>query len=267
MPLRSPRTRARRPYNRHSQLAFEPLESRWLFSAIGGDDVLLSLSQPTGHAVFQRDGSNRADMTVAGQIASQAVTRIEARAVSMPGFSGSTTDWQVIDTTLPGGDFSGSLTVTAGWYAIEVRAWNGGAMVAAASVEQVGVGEVFVTAGQSNAGNYSPYRLTPSDPRVSAYGPDGWQFAADPQPIAGGTGANAGIAGRKSIGAVVAGVGLAGGDEHLADADLFDGARPHRVAVRPALRSRTIRPSPSDFPRNRRRAAWCRGPASRWSIR
>ena len=188
VPRRLSHVRCARPYDRHSQLAFEPLESRWLFSAIGAADVLLSLAQPTGHAVFQRDGSNRADMTVAGQIASEAVTRIEARAVSMPGFSGSTTDWQVIDTTLPGGDFAGSLTVTAGWYAIEVRAYDGGAMVAAASVDEVGVGEVFVTAGQSNAANYSPYRLTPSDPRVSAYGPDGWQFAADPQPIAGGTG-------------------------------------------------------------------------------
>jgi len=164
-----------------------------MFSAgFGLDTQSLILSEPTGHAVFQRDSRDWADVAVAGTVtgidAMESATRIEARAVAMDGFNGTDTDWTLVDDTLFDGQFAGSLTVSAGWYAIEVRAWDAALLVAQTTVEQVGVGEVFVAAGQSNSANFGTARLTPQDERISAYGPDGWQLAADPQPMADGTG-------------------------------------------------------------------------------
>lgn len=154
----------------------------------GLDAQRLILSEPTGHAVFQRDSRDWADVAVVGTVDVESATRVEARAVAMDGFNGTDTDWALVDDTLLDGDFDGSLTVSAGWYSIEVRAWDAMSLVAQTTVDQVGVGEVFVTAGQSNSANFGATRLTPQDERVSAYGPDGWQFAADPQPIADGNG-------------------------------------------------------------------------------
>ena len=151
----------------------------------------LVLSAPTGRAVLQRDDANTADMTVAGTYGGS-VTRIEARAVPRAGFSGIPTGWQVIDNAPSGGAFSGSLVdVVGGWYDIEVKTFDGATQVGAATVERIGVGEVFITAGQSNSANHGSPQQQPSDDRVSAatsVSATTWQHASDPQPIATGGG-------------------------------------------------------------------------------
>ena len=63
-----------------------------------------------------------------------------------------------------------------------------GNLVDSISISPIGVGEVFIIAGQSNSANAGIQRQTPSDSRVSAWGKRGWQFASDPQPIATGNG-------------------------------------------------------------------------------
>ncbi|MFO0929634.1 MAG: sialate O-acetylesterase [Gemmataceae bacterium] len=52
----------------------------------------------------------------------------------------------------------------------------------------IGVGEVFVVAGQSNAANHGAERQVPKTGRVAAFDGSRWQLAADPQPGASGTG-------------------------------------------------------------------------------
>lgn len=150
-------------------------------------DRYLALSSPTGRAVFQRNRDNEAAVSVEGVFAGN-VSRIEARAVPMPGYNGTTTDWQTIDAAPTGGSFTGSLTMPAGWYRLEVRAFEGATPILERTVDRVGVGEVFVMAGQSNSANSGSGRLTPTDDRVSVRGPAGWRLAADPQPIATGSG-------------------------------------------------------------------------------
>jgi len=61
-----------------------------------------------------------------------------------------------------------------------------GNQLAIHSIEPVGVGEVFIVAGQSNSANSGDAPLTPSDARVSTWGPNGWRFGYDPQPAATG---------------------------------------------------------------------------------
>ncbi|MBN1910328.1 MAG: PEP-CTERM sorting domain-containing protein [Pirellulales bacterium] len=145
----------------------------------------LTLSDALYHAVFQRDASDVAQVPIAGVFDGSA-SGIEVRAVPMEGYYGTATDWVEI-ATWPGSTFSGTLTVPAGWYQLEARAMLLGAEVASDTLDSVGVGEVFITAGQSNSANYGEPAQMPSDSRVSAWNGTSWQFAVDPQPLATGT--------------------------------------------------------------------------------
>jgi hypothetical protein len=78
------------------------------------------------------------------------------------------------DTTLP--------APAGGWFRAEVRALRGGDVVASAAVEHVGVGEVFVGAGQSNSTNCGEERLRPESGLVSTFDGSRWRPAHDPQP-------------------------------------------------------------------------------------
>lgn len=155
----------------------------------------LALSLPAPRQILQRNAANRADIPVQGAW-SGAAARIEARAVVMPGptNNGLATDWILLGDLPTAGPFAGVLpAVTAGgWYRIEVRALDANAAVlASATVERVGVGDVFVTAGQSNAACFGSPPQRPDDDRVSAYtlASRTWRWAADPQPdISGGMG-------------------------------------------------------------------------------
>jgi hypothetical protein len=81
------------------------------------------------------------------------------------------------------GAFSVAKTVPAGgWYKIEVRAVNGKETVAVAGVEHVGVGEVFVTAGQSNSTSCGQFRTRQASGMVASFSGSAWQLAEDPQP-------------------------------------------------------------------------------------
>ena len=161
------------------------------FKFEGGAPGPLTLSQPTGRSVLQRDDANAADVTVAGTY-SGSVTRIEARAVPRTGFSGTATGWQVVDGAPSGGAFSGSLAdVVGGWYDVEVKTFDGATEVDTATAERIGVGEVFITAGQSNSANHGSPQQQADDDRVSAATSvlvTTWQHASDPQPIATGGG-------------------------------------------------------------------------------
>ena len=162
-------------------------------SVTGSADLLVTLANPTQRRVFQRDGDNVAQVPVTGSYMGTA-TRVEARAVVMAGFSGVDTGWQVVATGPTGGSFSGALAVQAGgWYRIEAQAYNGETSGPVAVVEKVGVGEVFITAGQSNSANYGTPALTPTHDTVSAWmgGGNGWRHGYDPQPYATGTGGSA----------------------------------------------------------------------------
>lgn len=156
-------------------------------STVGG--ATLSVSAPGERTVYQRDDASSALVTVAGGYSGQ-VDRIEARAVPRAGYGGTPTGWQVIDASPAGGTFSAGLAVAGGWYDLEARALRGGAEVASATVGRIGVGEVFIMAGQSNSADFGKPPQTPDDDRVNAFNlsTSRWQLAADPQPFANGNG-------------------------------------------------------------------------------
>lgn len=125
---------------------------------------------PKTRIVFQRNNSNSATFSIQGTYTGS-VTSIEARLI--PAFSGqgTATNWTIISNSPSGGSFTGSLTGTGGWYNLEIKTLNGSTIVGQTVVEKVGIGEVFVVAGQSNAegnANYPGAVRGAIDDRVSA---------------------------------------------------------------------------------------------------
>ncbi|AQG81189.1 T9SS type A sorting domain-containing protein [Spirosoma montaniterrae] len=110
----------------------------------------IQVSFPTTRAVFQRDNANQATFRVMGYYTSP-ITRVEARLQARDG-RGTSFDWRTIQSNPTGGVYAGDLQGQGGWYNLQVRGMNGDQQVGEIfTVERVGVGEVFIIAGQSNA--------------------------------------------------------------------------------------------------------------------
>ena len=114
----------------------------------------IKLTSPQNRAVYQRNGSGFSAVTVAGSYDKQ-VDKIEVRLVPVQAGQGTDTDyqdWKTIKNLPLNGNFSFTMTIKQGWYRLEVRGSLNGAIIGdVATVDRVGVGEVFIIAGQSNA--------------------------------------------------------------------------------------------------------------------
>jgi hypothetical protein len=145
----------------------------------------ITLSSPVLRQVFQRDLNNQAIVTITGSY-SQPIDTLQARFIPVKSTQGVAVDWTVIKANPLGGLFKGSVTVKGGWYTMEVRGLLNGKVVGNIStLERVGVGEVFVIAGQSNAGGsglLEANETAATDDRVNCanfisprtYNPRGW---------------------------------------------------------------------------------------------
>ncbi len=160
-------------------------------------DMLVTLDAPEALAVYQRHDGNLGEVPIRGRLRRAPVGMLHIDARTLP--AGESDGEAAADPTPftrlalpePRPDaqvFAGTLTAPAGWHRLEIRATDDTGIFAATTVDPVGVGEVFITAGQSNAANHGAVPLTAQDPRVSARGLSGWQHAADPQPVASGQG-------------------------------------------------------------------------------
>lgn len=126
----------------------------------------VQISFPTSRAVFQRNAANQGAIRVTGSYAT-AVNRIEARLLARDG-QGTSTDWRAIQENPAGGSYAGDVTGQGGWYTLEVRGMNGNQQVGeVATVDRVGIGEVFIIAGQSNAQGVHQDSPNPKNDRVS----------------------------------------------------------------------------------------------------
>ena len=126
----------------------------------------LRVTNPVPRMVFQRTLHNDANLIVTGMAPSGA-TLVEARFVPLAINQGSVTAWKQLNLLAGSLAFRGQVTVSTGWYRLDVRAKAGTTLLAETNVNRVGVGEVFVVAGQSNA--YGGFERIPNtvDDRVS----------------------------------------------------------------------------------------------------
>ena len=165
-----------------------------LNNSVRAGEVKLSfaLSSPLERQVFQRGADDVGQVAIAGTLPDGAEA-VEARAVLPQGAPrGKAADWTPIaDAKTPrpteAGKFNGSLPLAAGgWYRLEVRARKGDEVIAQAVLEKVGIGDVFVTAGQSNSANFGQVRQAAKDGRVVYF--DGKSYLPAKDPIPGGFG-------------------------------------------------------------------------------
>jgi chitodextrinase len=124
---------------------------------------------PTTRVVYQRDATNSSTFSIQGTYTG-GISRVEARLI--PAFSGqgTATSWITIVNNPSGGTFTGNLSGSGGWYNLEVRTMSGSTVMAQTVVEKIGIGEVFIVSGQSNAEGNSGYPGAvrgASDDRVS----------------------------------------------------------------------------------------------------
>jgi serine/threonine protein kinase len=142
----------------------------------------MSLDAPRDYQVYQRRSRLRGEVAVAGRTR-PACDRVEVRLLGKS-LDGQLPDqWHTLAVDPKTRKFSGTLPTNAGgWYRAEVRALKDGQVVAQAAVAHVGVGEVFVGAGQSNSTNCGPERVRPQSGMVASFSGNDWQPADDPQP-------------------------------------------------------------------------------------
>lgn len=127
----------------------------------------LSVTYPSSRAVFQRENDNTSTIYLSGTYF-QPVDSIQARLVVEVNGQGLNTNWTTIRRNPQGGVFQGAINGTGGWYRLEVQGFQGGRVIAQDVVRKVGIGEVFIITGQSNAQGFLEYSsIGASDDRVN----------------------------------------------------------------------------------------------------
>ncbi|MEM1179509.1 MAG: sialate O-acetylesterase [Acidobacteriota bacterium] len=144
------------------------------------------VTYPTPYTVLQRDAVGEA--TVPIRIEPHPVL-VSASATPMPGYAGTAVASTIL--TWNGDHWGGLKLPSGGWYEIHLEVSVTRFSISQFfAVERVGVGEVFVTAGQSNSASHGQGATAPSFDTVAAFSLGDatnepfWRHAYDPQPIA-----------------------------------------------------------------------------------
>jgi len=174
--------------------------------AISDSMLPIQIDSPQPHQVIQRKGYvpqfahshqpggaalGYADVEISLDLTNVTATfdEMQYRTTLLPGMQGRPNDWKSVPFTRNQTAVSATARISAGgWYQLEVRCLKNGRMMAKGTIQPVGVGEVFLIAGQSYATNTNDELLKVRDAgqRVSAYNfrSGSWQIANDPQPAA-----------------------------------------------------------------------------------
>jgi hypothetical protein len=176
-------------------------------NAVSAEPVAIVLTAPKSNQVVQRVGFDPvawmqkregaglgfADVVIRGQLPKGTERATwEYRIVPSKGTTGRGTDWTKLEIRVSDANFEATARVQAGgWYRFEIRCRANDEVVAQGVVESIGVGEVFVVAGQSYATNCNDERLNVADThsRVVAFdsAKESWALANDPQPAPDGS--------------------------------------------------------------------------------
>ena len=124
---------------------------------------------PVSRIVFQRNNANQSVITITGLCPAN-TQRIEVMlTATAAGYGSSTNGFITLDNQPASGQFSGQLTLSGGWYHLDVRAISNEQIIGSTRITPIGVGEVFAIAGQSNGQGVLPNHETvaATDDRVS----------------------------------------------------------------------------------------------------
>jgi hypothetical protein len=151
-----------------------------------------ALATPTDWQVVQRTDAPTTPVSLGGQ--APAGSRLEWRyqLLNPPGGTNlpsrrSAPRWLPLGTAPASGPFAFHADLPAGgWYQVEVRCLIARQPIATNTLAHLGVGEVFLIAGQSNAANHGSERQHPESGLVTRFDGTRWSPAHDPQTGASG---------------------------------------------------------------------------------
>ncbi|MGN1206233.1 MAG: sialate O-acetylesterase [Eubacterium sp.] len=160
-------------------------------SLLGSKNVEAATAEvvlPTERAVYQRNEMNQADMRVQVNYTGDkqvvaSLMKEDAKIsndVVLAAKEGDATTYEGSISSVPAG----------GWYTLVVKTVDPqtNEQESSVTVEKIGVGEVFITAGQSNSCNFGWEKTKAESDQVSAFNPttDQWQHCEDAQPCISG---------------------------------------------------------------------------------
>lgn len=148
----------------------------------------LRITAPLDYQVIQRISADGGSVEIDGEWSEGFLAGdvVEARLSD----GNAAAEWQRVVSPLPGRpEFRAELNSSSGgWFQLEVRIRRDGKTVAETQVPHVGVGEVFVIAGQSNSANHGEEKQVVRSGLVTTFSGNAWRIANDPQPGASGDG-------------------------------------------------------------------------------
>ena len=141
----------------------------------------LRLDSPTDFQVFQRDTVSSGIMHVAGLATPGGTLRLRLEGGSPHGKL--PRGWRKLPSPAPDGTFSADLRLpSGGFYALTLESRQPHAPRTTITIPHIGIGEVFVLAGQSNSTNYGEVPQKVTSGLVSTFDGHAWRIADDPQP-------------------------------------------------------------------------------------
>ena len=147
----------------------------------------ITLRSPLDQQVIQRSTQKKGSLNISGELAGFTAKKwiVEARLV----VDGQPGKWRRLSVNQKRRSFEAQWDAPAGgWHRLEVRARSGADVLAESVIEHVGVGEVFVVAGQSNSANHGAEKQKTRTGLVAAFDGQRWRPSNDPQPGASGNG-------------------------------------------------------------------------------
>lgn len=128
----------------------------------------ISISFPTNRIVFQRNNDNIGFVNIIGNY-SEEIDKVEAKLTPIVAGQGIETNWVLVQEKPKAGYLTGKIQGQGGWYRLDIRAIKNNNTIKTISVEKVGIGEVFIALGQSNAQGIPNYGAKgATDDRVNA---------------------------------------------------------------------------------------------------
>ncbi|MCE9555886.1 MAG: sialate O-acetylesterase [Planctomycetes bacterium] len=142
------------------------------------------LTSPLDYQVFQRSSREQGTIELSGQLKGVAGNLLLVTITGRPLAGQLPVDGERVTVSIDPttGEFHHQLSIPAGgWYRMNLRATKEKVRVAEKTIDHVGVGEVFVVAGQSNSSNFGAVKQQPKSGMVASFDGQTWRVANDPQ--------------------------------------------------------------------------------------